>query len=126
MKLNINCCRDILLYLEENLKISEPISLENLKMIFSEKFTNEEIDYCSISLEKNKFINANTTYAPYAGYTKFDINNILLNGHEFINTFRSDEVWNEAKLKAEKIDIISFQSLFTIANKILKEKIDKL
>lgn len=130
MKLNIDCCRDILLYLEENLKVNynqipKHELIDNLK---SDKYTDEEIHYCIIMLYENRLIKADIVELPtqIGGYIKFDINNISLNGHEFINTFRSDEVWNQAKSKAEEIDIISFQSLSMIANKILKEKIDNL
>lgn len=99
MKLNYECIRALLLYFEENLKVnshglSEGIKVKNIDLNKEfPSFPNEEIYYSIRKLvEANYIIARNPKMSP----RKMIIDEISLEGHEFIDASRNNSNWKKA------------------------------
>lgn len=121
MKLNPDCIRDILLYLEENLKISEnefsSITFQQIKCDLS-NYSEEDIFYSIYNLKQIRFIEGNIKDVAGMKMCICEIQNITWNGHQFLNTIRPTSVWEATKSGASKLGIMSMHALSTIAMKV--------
>ena len=98
MKLNLECCRDIMLYIEENqgLKsngIPESFHARDLPESISEKYGSDEIVYYNLKqLYDGKYISLKD---PNCSPRHYVVSDITPKGHEFIATIRSDKIWKK-------------------------------
>lgn len=122
MKLNPDCIRDILLYLEENLEIKEyhkftEITLTQLKEGLPQ-YDEDDIFYSVYNLHQIRFIEGKINDVNDMKMFFCEINNITWNGHQFLNTIRPKSIWDATKNGASKLGIMSMHALSTIAMKV--------
>ena len=122
MKLNPDCIRDVLLHLEENLKIKEghkftEINLNQLKEALP-KYEENDIFYSVYNLHQIRFIEGRISDVSNMKMFFCEINNITWNGHQFLNTIRPKSIWDATKSGASKLGIMSMHALSTIAMKV--------
>lgn len=121
MKLNPDCIRDILLYLEENLKINEnkfsTVTFNQIKNDLS-NYSEDDIFYSIYNLKQIRFIEGNIKDVAEMKMPICEIQNITWNGHQFLNTIRPTSVWEATKSGASKLGIMSMHALSTIAMKV--------
>lgn len=126
MKLEPDCVRDIMLYLEEHLRYSneKDSSTRIEKMDWSSLFTNEkllskydasDIKYATQKLYEANYIDANVSIGKNKGWLLCYIFDITWNGHEFLNTVRGQTIWDATKKQASKIGGLSVKTLGSIA-----------
>lgn len=121
MKLNPDCIRDILLYLEENLTIEtksgtfKDIDLRDLNNVFISQYSEEDIWYTVYNLKEIRFIEGKFGNAGEHQMMWSNITNITWNGHQFLNTIRPKTVWDATKQGASKLGLMSIHALSTIA-----------
>lgn len=129
MKLNPDCVRDTLLYLEENLALNcknntfEFITLDQLTTGMLEKYnqyTEEDIWYTVYNLKQVRFIEGRIKDAGNQKMMFCDIENISWSGHQFLSTVRPDSIWEATKNKAKEIGGMSIQGLSMIAMTIMQ------
>lgn len=129
MKLNPDCVRDTLLYLEENLAINcknntfEFITLNQLTTCMLEKYsqyTEEDIWYTVYNLKQVHFIEGRINDAGNHKMMFCNIENISWSGHQFLSTVRPDTIWEATKNKAKEIGGMSIQGLSMIAMTIMQ------
>lgn len=130
MKLNPDCIRDTLLYLEEQLTINcknntfEFITLSQLTdgMLnkHKTKYTEEDIWYTVYNLKQVHFIEGKINDAGNHRMMFCDIENITWNGHQFLNTIRPDTIWEATKKKAKQIGGMSISALSIISSAIMQ------
>jgi len=127
MKLNPDCMREILLYLEEELSIDlsekkfKTISLLELKNKFKSDYTEEDIWYSVYNLQEVQFIEGKIQDIGKHKMAICDIGNITWNGHQFLNDIRPKTIWNATKDGAQKIGNMSIRTLSFIASEITKK-----
>lgn len=121
MKLNYDCIRDVMLYLEENLELNNTVHLENIVIDYSA----EDINYSILKLEEIGYIKAHIVNAD--GIVAFTaiIFDITFYGHEFLNTVRPKTVWENTKEISTKIGVNTISSLTQIASQIVTQLISK-
>lgn len=124
MRLNPDCIRLVLLYLEENLTmnsngITNSISYSDISL---EDFSKEEIIYTLIKLDEADFINIYISYANNALYALL-VNSITYDGHMFLENIRNNSIWDKTKEKAKAIGSLSIPILQTISSNILLNSI---
>ena len=129
MKLNPDCVRDLLLTLEELLQFDDNMEYPT---IFSEAiestpqmraYSKQEIAYTTLKLIEAGYINA----APIPGdncYNGALYSSITYLGHEFLDTVRPPDVWEETKSKAKKIGSFALDVLSKIAIGIITSRIN--
>lgn len=130
MKLNPDCIRDVLLYLEDNLTYNHERqdSIEhnsiNMSTIAADLHDQKgyEIDDVNYSIEKLLEVKYIVPQTELRGHNKSilycPIADISWNGHQFLNTIRPKSVWDATKKGASKLGIMSIHALSTIAMKI--------
>lgn len=126
MKINDDCIRDVLLYLEKNLIISEELEFKHIDLdSLVEALTDyprQDIFYSVYNLNDIGFINAMIQYGDGHVYSCL-ITNINYEGHEFIKNIRDNNIWNKTKSIADKLGSNSLEALFKISSNIITELI---
>lgn len=119
MKLNKDCIRDLLLYLEENLNYKDKVTINTLKL---KNYTKDELMYTADRLIEANYINAKICWNSMTSYL-IVVNSLTYIGHQFLDTIRDDGIWKETKSKASKIASISLPILQELAASFIKTKL---
>lgn len=132
MKLNPDCVRDVLLYLEKNLSYNHERqdSIEHNSITvdkISEDLHNEkgyEIDEVIYSIEKlleiRYIIPATELRGRNNSILYCPISDISYNGHMFLGTIRPKSIWEATKNKAKQIGGMSVHGLSLISSAIIQ------
>lgn len=119
MKLNPDCMRAVLFYIESN----QDMNCGTLEKIYSHKivnalnnsFNSDEILYSIKQLNDSFYLKS--TIFKTSNYSCAVID-ITPRGHEFINNVRNDVAWNQTKEIAKQNKSFSIEILGQIANAI--------
>lgn len=122
MKLNYDCVRRILLYVEENsgyepnttiYKIIRPKTIR--KTLREDQFTDEEISYAIQLLFEEGYLNIDRKPVYGSNNTLFDIDITSLSwrGNELLNNIRNDTIWGAVKERGKKLGVGSIKTLAT-------------
>lgn len=121
MKINPDCIRDILLYLEKNLYLTEnnSFSIITLNSLYENlEYKKDDIWYSVYNLHQMRFIEGRISPAAHDKLFFCEIHNITWEGHQFLNTIRPKSIWEATKTKAKQIGGMSLHSLSTISMSI--------
>ena len=138
MKLNKDCIRDILMYVEQNNVYEE---IKNFK--YSSLHTISFDDLCEDETIKSKYkhdviyytiekmkdygliITSKESHSSikFEGFKNHHINGITPRGHEFLDNAKNDIIWNNTQntIKTAGLEDCSFEVLF----KIIYSEVDK-
>lgn len=130
MKLNPDCVRDVMIYLEEHLGYVErdDVGLEHNEIYLSKmadelsgkhKYGVDEARYAAEKLIEARYITAGKIVTGANGaIISCPIIDISWNGHEFLNTIRPKSIWKATKEGAAKLGLMSIRALATISAKV--------
>lgn len=122
MKLNYDCCRDILLFLEEA-SYNETVLFASIKNSLV-KYDEDTLSYTCIKLYEAHMIDGNfIQYDSSNMPILHSITDITILGHEFLSEIHEDTVWNGVKSVATKIGVTSMSALTQIASSVVTELI---
>ena len=119
MKLNQDCIRDLLLYLEENLKLNDYLSISNISL---KNYSSEELLYTADKLYEAGYLKCSRKVYDNTDLMIF-VSSITYSGHQFLDNIRDDKVFAKTKsilsgFKSISIDIISETASKVITNLI--------
>ena len=119
MKLNQDCIRDLLLYLEENLKLNDYLSISNISL---KNYSSEELLYTADKLYEADYLKCSRKVYDNTDLMIF-VSSITYSGHQFLDNIRDDKVFAKTKsilsgFKSVSIDIISETASKVITNLI--------
>lgn len=123
MRLNPDCTRDILIFLEERTSANGVLeySARNMSEQLNDplRYSAEEVMYHISQCALSGF---------FVGYEEdcsgnFILRDISPKAHEFLANVRSDTVWNKTKSVAGKIGTTSLNALCQIASTVISELI---
>lgn len=123
MKLDLDCVRNTLLAIEDNLEYGEDWTIEDLHSHLPD-FTLEELQYTCLKLHEGGYLNITTVN--FVGSTSPQvarIHDLTFSGHEFISTIRRPEIYEQAKSKAKALGATTLRAISTIATGILESVI---
>lgn len=128
MKLNYDCVRDVLLYIEENIEyINADNDLAHKSLNFGQvikglpEYEKNDVIYSIEKLFEARFIALTSLYRNNSGeITKAQIADITWDGHDFLNNIREEVVWKATKTAANKVKAVSVFTLKTISAQIIK------
>lgn len=106
MKINPDCIKVIMLYLESNLVPGKSLSasdLMNSGLISS--FSREDVDYSLIQLYKENMISCNIK-KDIVGGLRIKVKDIEPKGHMFCSQLKKPDIWNKIKPQLEKIGTV--------------------
>lgn len=120
MKLNHDCVRDLLLYLENNLSYTNSISIEGLSL---GNYSLEDLLYTADKLNEANYIKCIKSPCLFEDIPTIIVTDITYLGHQFLDTVRDQSIWENVKSKTAKIASISLPILQDIAVSCVKAKL---
>ncbi len=97
MKLNIDCVRDVMLCIEENLSYNSEWTIDKLSDYLPE-YSEDELSYTCYKLYEAELLNV--MVVRIAGYVEPQvarIQSLTFSGHEYLENIRSPKIWQETK-----------------------------
>ena len=124
MRLNPDCIRDILFYVEENAGYSEMIPFYTNLERFNIKLKNDyPADVILYHLELCEEYGYLTIYSHTMG--AINVKRLSVSGHEFLENIRQDTNWNKTKEVAKSAGSTSIEILSNIASNLATVLISK-
>lgn len=130
MKLNMDCMRELLIYLSNNLKIETGILQKkifcgiDLRNLYEDQnlscFSSDDIFYSAYNLMSCNFIEAKAGDQARPPVT-YSIFNITYAGHQFLESIREPTAWERTKNIASAIGNHSLKFLEDTAQKVAVE-----
>ena len=125
MRLNLDCIRDILLYVEEVATPRQPVFFDSDGEFQVDsalcKYSLEEVQYhlnqCNLS---GFFLKPNLDFGGC-----WIVIDLTPKGHEYLGSIRDSSNWKTVKERAAKIGVTTLNAAFQIANAVITEKITK-
>lgn len=125
MKMNIECIRDVMLWLEENISMESvdgrPITTSiNWAVIYNSeellnKYEQADIQYAILNLLDGGMVHADkNSRFPDGTFKMLSIDDITWQGHEFLNSIRSEPVWKSVMKTAKKMNIVTVKALMSL------------
>lgn len=137
MKLEPDCVRDVLLYLESHLEYIERYDhgLEHNEINFSSisdallqehNYSKDSVNYAIEKLLEAGFITSNKqVHGNNKTILSAPISDITWSGHQFLNNIRKQSIWDATKSGAKKIGVTSISAINMIAMEIVKTIVTK-
>lgn len=122
MKLNQDCVRDLLLYLEENLTYENTININSLDL---KDYPSLDLIYTADKLNEADFIDCIRSKFISEEGPIIIVKSITYNGHQFLDNIRDDGVWKETKKIASKVSTTSLDIISNIAAQVISNIISK-
>ena len=114
MKLNYELIRNLLLVAEDQENNSSLSQKELDEFIEKFDYTFDELTYHLKRLEEADYIDVTIQYASNQVYI-YALNYITWDGHQFLDTIRSDKVWSTSKKVADDLKVKSISAFTQIA-----------
>lgn len=116
MKLDHNCVRDLLLYIEKNLPYGYSL---NINETVIDNYTSEELLYTSEKLIEADFLVGEIRTFVDTTIPNIQIHSITWTGHQFLDNIRDDGVWKETKNIVGKFSSVSLGILSNVAAQVI-------
>ena len=124
MRLNPDCIRDILFYVEENAGYSEMIPFYTNLERFNIKLKNDyPADVILYHLELCEEYGYLTIYSHTMG--AINVKRLSVSGHEILENIRQDTNWNKTKEVAKSAGSTSIKILSNVASNLITALISK-
>lgn len=120
MKLDRDCVRDLLLFVEslDHGQVVQSDDLGNIPALASH--SAETITYTVEKLDEAGFLNVKFMRV-LGGEDPFFIKSITWDGHQFLDNIRDDGIWKETKKVTSKIASVSVGILADVAASVMKK-----
>ncbi|MEF2889570.1 MAG: DUF2513 domain-containing protein [Turicibacter sanguinis] len=119
MRLNPDCIRDILLFVEENIDSMKSCVLFDELVNSLDKYDRNTLHYHVNQISKHDFVDD----VFYAGNEPQFISDLSPKGHAFLANIRSNTTWNKTKEIASKVGSFSLEALVQIAATVISNSI---
>lgn len=120
MKLKKECVRDLLLYFEKNLSYENEIQANCITL---KKYTKDDILYTSDKLLESGLINAKKEKWILSNQPIIIVSSITTNGHRFLDSIRSPEIWRKTKSKLKSLGSVSIEIISQVAASVITGKL---
>lgn len=121
MKLNHECVRELLLYIEENCKYPGHISITNIKL---NEYGLADIAYTARKLAEAGYIKADFKIERLEALHA-TISGLTWEGHKFLDTIRDNTVWSHTKNVLSKLTSYSISLMSNVASQVLTNLINQ-
>lgn len=130
MKINYDCMRDVLIFLENNLLYNDEltpneIELNDLQSAAEVNYSIQDIAYSSIMLDEAGFVNLHVSSDDGETIMNIIYSSITYEGHQYLDKIRSDKVWAKTKGLLGKIGAASIDIIAKVASNIILEMVNQ-
>ncbi len=122
MRLNHECVRDLLLYLEDNLLFKFHLCANDLEIAPHESL---DIIYATAKLSESKYIKTSHILYTHDTIPIIHIQSLTWDGHKFLNNIRDDYVWEKTKFVVAPFSSVSIGIIEDISNRLILKIIDE-
>lgn len=124
MKLNYDCVRDVLLYLEDNLSLNNSITFpSDIKESLLLKYSKDDLLYTvKILLNKKLLLGADNFNHATDMYTA-NIESLSFDGHSFLDNIRDNQVWSKSKKILSAFKSVSIEIISQVATNVINKKL---
>ncbi|MEJ6400999.1 DUF2513 domain-containing protein [Nicoliella lavandulae] len=125
MKLNHDCVRECLLWIESNVNFADDESPQNLIKDLSESkdFTNDEILYSLEKLKEASYITGGISVSHGIGGNNIvqinSIEEITWEGHKYLDNIRDPKIWSDTKKATKSFTSVSLSMMGNIASQVI-------
>lgn len=121
MRLNPDCIRDILLYIEANTNFEiDSIDVNDIEEELS-NYDSKTLYYHIQMIEESELVDN----VVWAENRPWEISNLSYNGHQFLSNIYDDKIWKKVKNYINKLPSVSLQVLISIAPTLLEKTLFK-
>lgn len=132
MKLNHDCIRDVMIYIEENCMYEDDDrgnrSIHSRVFYeithdekLSSRYTEDEIRYVVAQLYFEDMVIATMT-PETLNFRQFDVDSLSFKGHEFLDNIKDDTIWKKTKkFVGERLNSASLAIIGNVAGKLALE-----
>lgn len=125
MKLNQDCVRDCLIFVEDNAKFGTFLSLADfIDSYHLKKYDADTIKYTLMKLSETDFLHSTPTINSNQ-LLMFSTGMLTWNGHKFLDTIRDPKVWSKTKKITQHLESISITLLSEIGSKVITNLINE-
>ena len=111
MKLNNDCIREILLFIEDNTDFEKSFVDVDKLAAYLNKYDSNTIYYHIKMIDQAGLVDK----VCWADCRPYSISNPSWNGHEYLSNIRDDKVWKMMKDYTSKLSSVSLQFLISVA-----------
>ncbi|WP_269477791.1 DUF2513 domain-containing protein [Hominibacterium faecale] len=116
MKLNHDCVRDLLLFIEENVTYGTYALANSIEL---PGYTQDEIVYAAEKLAQADYLDAEVSRFLDRGTPDVHITSITWEGHKFLDNIRDDGVWKQTKGVLSKLSSASLSIASNVAAQVI-------
>jgi len=113
MKLNNDCVRDILLYLENTLDYDVFVDINDIQNNIN-KYNEKEVRYTM-----DKLIEVELIVGEYSDSEIEFIHEITFRGHQYLENIKDDKIWKLVKKETSNLKSVSITIMAEIAKNII-------
>lgn len=122
MKLNYDCVRDLLLYLENTLTYENTITINYLSL---KNYSKLDLVYTADKLLEANFINCiKSSYVDESGPIII-AKSITYSGHQFLDNIRDNKVFEKTKSILSSLESVSIKVFSETASKVITNMINQ-
>lgn len=116
MKLNHDCVRDLMIYIEENVPYGSFIYVHQIKL---DQYEQVDLIYTADKLCEARYIKAHRTQGLQDEFPTIKIDSLTWEGHNFLDTIRDITVWERVKEKTSVFASVSLPLIAQLGTQIL-------
>jgi len=131
MKLNPDCIRDLMIFLEDSLTINRKefgcIEFSSIWKYFSTQYERDDLLYSLFQLNKGGYIV--TDFSEDIIRNSYRLNTVFYitpKGHDFIAASKANDVWAKSKVILKSLGGVSLSIIESISSGIANSLIDKM
>lgn len=119
MKLNQDCVRDVLLFVESNITFGHFLQLDDfINAPELKRYDTDCIKYTLAKLDETDYLKSSSNWINN-DLIRFSTGMITWQGHKFLDTIRDNKVWSTTKSVSRKIASVSLAMTENIASQVI-------
>ena len=119
MKLNQDCVRSVMLFIENKSTFGSFLDLNDfLKAEELKNYKDEEIKYTLAKLSETNYLNKKVQFINNE-IAEFSTGSLTWEGHKFLDTIRDNKVWSKTKEITNKFASVSISMVEDIASQVI-------
>lgn len=130
MKLNYDCIRSVLLFVEEKTGLDENLKTisVNDNEIFDgvSDFSKADILNAIYCLSEANYVEANFAYVGHNEFVYCFVSWLTWHGHELVEMIRNEVIWSDIKKVLTKIEAQNIELIYKVARKIIHKRLNDI
>jgi len=116
MKLNHDCVRDVLLFVEENLPYGHYVDFSAIEI---PDYSREDLLYTADKLIEADYLNGKKENYLGSHTPAIRVTSMTWSGHQFLDNIRDDSVWKSTKKVLSKFSSVSLSLMGNVASQVI-------